>query len=287
MSDAIASVHNLYKSLRTLNVKSCVPDLSEGVVYANSPWPEAKGTGAFVDALAPLFGAFSSWDVTETKHEATTPDGRTALNERIETFTIPGGAAKLRIFGAFDFDESGKCTRWHDVWDQKEFADGMAANGFAGAIPPSSPDAYIAPASLVQADAAGANDAIVRKFMQSWSARAEEFAPYLADDIEYINMPMPPNHGKDAAAAFLSGFLGAAEGFEVIVHKSAETTSGVVLNERTDRFKFDGQWIGFAVCGVFELDNAGKITHWRDYFDLGVFAQRLGAVKPELLAALG
>ena len=39
------------------------------------------------------------------------------------------------------------------------------------------------------------------------------------------------------------------------------------MNERTDRFFINDAWLELQVMGIFELAN-GKITHWRDYFDM-------------------
>jgi limonene-1,2-epoxide hydrolase len=58
------------------------------------------------------------------------------------------------------------------------------------------------------------------------------------------------------------------------VHHSAEQ-DGTVLNERTDRFRLaDGRWVELRVMGVFEVLD-GKITAWRDYFDLGQWMAQL------------
>jgi limonene-1,2-epoxide hydrolase len=55
-------------------------------------------------------------------------------------------------------------------------------------------------------------------------------------------------------------------GFEVKFHRS--TVDGAsVMNERTDALVLGPVRIQIAVCGVFEV-HAGKITLWRDYFDL-------------------
>ena len=41
-----------------------------------------------------------------------------------------------------------------------------------------------------------------------------------------------------------------------------------VINERVDTIKMKGKSADIPVAGVFELNNAGKIAVWRDYFDL-------------------
>jgi limonene-1,2-epoxide hydrolase len=50
------------------------------------------------------------------------------------------------------------------------------------------------------------------------------------------------------------------------VHRQVASDT-TVLNERTDRFGVKGKWSGVDVAGVFEVRD-GKITLWRDYFDM-------------------
>ena len=51
------------------------------------------------------------------------------------------------------------------------------------------------------------------------------------------------------------------------MHHIASDDAGAVYTERTDRFNIRDIWREVKVMGIFELDN-GKITGWRDYFDL-------------------
>ena len=59
-----------------------------------------------------------------------------------------------------------------------------------------------------------------------------------------------------------------------------------VLTERTDALVFGRVRLQFWVCGVFEVTD-GRITLWRDYFDMFDFTKALargvlGAVVPTL-----
>ena len=47
------------------------------------------------------------------------------------------------------------------------------------------------------------------------------------------------------------------------------------MNERTDRFRTGDRWIDLPVTGVFEVDTEGKISLWRDYFDMQMFMSQL------------
>lgn len=108
---------------------------------------------------------------------------------------------------------------------------------------------------------------IVTRFIDHLNAMqlAQAFA-LLADDVVYHNIPMAPVTGPAAVKAVFDQIP--CEAIEFIVHHSAEA-DGTVLNERTDRFRLaGGRWIELRVMGVFEVVD-GKITAWRDYFDLG------------------
>ena len=56
-------------------------------------------------------------------------------------------------------------------------------------------------------------------------------------------------------------------------HRSS-STGNLVFNERLDRFEMGGNWIEIPVCGVWEVVD-GKITLWRDYFDLATYRDQL------------
>ena len=98
-----------------------------------------------------------------------------------------------------------------------------------------------------------------------------------ADDVVYENVPMPPAlEGKAAAVAFLEPFVAGTSEVAWPVHRQA-STGAVVINERTDRFKFDETWLEVRVVGVWEVHD-GRITLWRDYFDSAEFASQMAKI---------
>lgn len=99
----------------------------------------------------------------------------------------------------------------------------------------------------------------------------------MADAIVYHNVPMPVITGAEAAIAMLKQFMGAAEKIEWEIVAIAEDQIGRVLNERVDRFWLPGgKAFALPVCGVFEFAD-GKLTAWRDYFDLADFQRQMAA----------
>ena len=49
----------------------------------------------------------------------------------------------------------------------------------------------------------------------------------------------------------------------------------VVMTERVDVFKLPGKLFELQVMGTFEV-SGGKISAWRDYFDMNQFTSRMG-----------
>jgi limonene-1,2-epoxide hydrolase len=47
------------------------------------------------------------------------------------------------------------------------------------------------------------------------------------------------------------------------------------MNERVDHFVMGEKKLSLPVAGVFEVQN-GKISAWRDYFDLDTFNKQMG-----------
>ena len=78
---------------------------------------------------------------------------------------------------------------------------------------------------------------------------------------------MDPAQGHDAIWAALAPIQEISEEIEWLVHNISSDDAGAVYTERTDRFNIRDIWREVKVMGIFELDN-GKITGWRDYFDL-------------------
>ena len=100
---------------------------------------------------------------------------------------------------------------------------------------------------------------------------------FLADDVSYENMPMQPIVGAANVDKALHGFLDSASEVEWKIIRQIEQ-GDVVANERIDRFCIDGSWIALPVAGFFVVAN-GRITVWRDYFDLPSYTNQLAALR--------
>lgn len=115
-------------------------------------------------------------------------------------------------------------------------------------------------------------DKIVRDFCAAWSnGNLDELVDAFADDAVYHNIPMAPLEGKDAIRTFLGGMVGGMAS-EVHFEILTQLVSGfTVMNERIDTLVMGDKTVQLPVCGVFELNEDGKIKAWRDYFDMAMF----------------
>ncbi len=113
------------------------------------------------------------------------------------------------------------------------------------------------------------NGQIIEQFMAAWNAQdLELILSFFSEDAVYCNVPMGPAHqGKSEIRAFISHFVSSAEAINFITHNQIVGANGIVMNERSDCFIFNGQSVTLPVMGIFELKD-GKITAWRDYFDM-------------------
>lgn len=100
----------------------------------------------------------------------------------------------------------------------------------------------------------------------------DELMNFFTDDAVYHNIPMGPLRGKAAIRAALNSYLPAAQAVEFkILHSAA--AGNLVINERIDAFQMGGKQVQLPVAGVFEV-RGGKISAWRDYFDLATWTRQ-------------
>ncbi len=102
---------------------------------------------------------------------------------------------------------------------------------------------------------------------------AEALRPFFTDDVVYHNIPMDAAVGIDATIAFIEGFFAMCQGM-VIETNHIAVRGNVVLTERVDTFTVGEIVAPLPVMGTFEIRD-GKISAWRDYFDLGQITKML------------
>jgi limonene-1,2-epoxide hydrolase len=108
---------------------------------------------------------------------------------------------------------------------------------------------------------------VVRDFCATFEKHdAEALRPFFTDDVVYHNIPMDPAVGVDDAVAFIAGFFAMCESM-LIETLHLAVRGNVVLTERVDTFTVGQIVAPLPVMGTFEIRD-GKISAWRDYFDL-------------------
>jgi limonene-1,2-epoxide hydrolase len=95
---------------------------------------------------------------------------------------------------------------------------------------------------------------------------------YVSDDCEYDNVPMPEAkvNGPAGIRAVLEPFFAPTIENEFLIIREA-AKGPVVFIERLDRHRLQNGWVELPVTGVWEVHN-GRITLWRDYFNLPTLA---------------
>ena len=122
------------------------------------------------------------------------------------------------------------------------------------------------------------NSDIIYAFCDVWKHKdVDKIMAFFTDDAIYHNIPMDPaNVGKEQIRAVIEMFTAAPESIEFAVHNQAENAEGIVMNERTDTFLIGDTTIKLRIMGTFELSD-GKISRWRDYFDMQQYMSQLPA----------
>ena len=115
---------------------------------------------------------------------------------------------------------------------------------------------------------------LVRQFCDAWGdGDLDAIVAYFSDDAVYHNIPLAPVVGPEQIRATIEGFSGGVENIEFRVDAIA-ADGGTVLTERHDIFTFANGVIDLPVMGTFEVAD-GKITAWRDYFDMNQFMSQM------------
>jgi limonene-1,2-epoxide hydrolase len=114
--------------------------------------------------------------------------------------------------------------------------------------------------------------------MTSHEGTIEAITTLTTEDLVWSNSGMPDAVGREAVLAMIDAMhtgMGAS-GLKIeTLNIAANGTK--VLTERVDSFLKDGEvFVTVDVMGIFEVRD-GRVSAWRDYFDLAGFMQRMQA----------
>jgi limonene-1,2-epoxide hydrolase len=119
------------------------------------------------------------------------------------------------------------------------------------------------------------NEEVVRDFVAAWSRlNIDELVSFFAQDGTYHDMMAKPVSGHDQLRRFIGGFIRtwSATHWDIV---NILGRGDLVMVERVDRTRLGDKQVDLPCCGVFEM-SGGKITVWRDYFDLATYTRAAG-----------
>ncbi|KMS57740.1 limonene-1,2-epoxide hydrolase [Sphingobium cupriresistens LL01] len=133
------------------------------------------------------------------------------------------------------------------------------------------------------------DETMVLEFLDHWeSCNIDVLLGYFAEGASYIDMPLPPRHGKDQIRIYLDTVFSA---FSVRIETlNIASRDSVIFTERVDYLQSNADpsvVVPLPVTGVMEVRD-GKIVAWRDYLDLRTAEEGLGiAIRPADAAMTG
>ena len=98
---------------------------------------------------------------------------------------------------------------------------------------------------------------------------------FVAEDIVYDNKPLPTLRGASRFREFLSPWTEHNDEIDIVIHGITEA-GDLVIVERTDRDRIAGKdWVETQAAGFYQVRD-GRISEWRDYYDLNSFCLQNG-----------
>jgi limonene-1,2-epoxide hydrolase len=120
-----------------------------------------------------------------------------------------------------------------------------------------------------------AQEKFISAFLDAWgdgeteSPDVNAIADGLAEDVVWhLWMPGGPVlRGRDAVVRDIDRQLKFATHMKCGV-LNMSSTDRTVITERLDSFRSGDVTVKHSLCAVFDLDESGKISAWREYFDV-------------------
>ena len=112
-------------------------------------------------------------------------------------------------------------------------------------------------------------EAVVRDLCEAFSRTdVEELLTFFAPDAVYEKIPVGRFAGHDEIRGTLDVFFAPGVTVRMEIQKLVRDGGNVVV-ERITHFETEAGRFELPVLAIFEVDDAGKVTAWRDYFDRG------------------
>jgi len=117
---------------------------------------------------------------------------------------------------------------------------------------------------------------VVNDLFAPWTRlNVDEVMGCFAEDAVWDNIPLTPAKGHAAIREMTHRFMKDKSAFSAKIVKTVHD-GNVVFHERVDTIVLEnGKKVDIPVAGMFEINEAAKITVWRDYFDLATFTKQI------------
>ncbi len=117
----------------------------------------------------------------------------------------------------------------------------------------------------------------VRRYFDAWSdPKVDELSSFFSKDATWVDGPQGVRRGADVIGAEITTQLEAVGGITVeIVTMVCEGRT--VMVEQVSRARVGDSLISAAVMAVFEFDADGRITQWREAYDLSSMMNQIKA----------
>jgi limonene-1,2-epoxide hydrolase len=120
-------------------------------------------------------------------------------------------------------------------------------------------------------------ESVIRTYLAAWRrSDVDELCSFFTDDAVYTDGPRGVHRGIDAIRAELGAMVKMIPSTDIDT-KTLVANGGTVMVERVDNFDIAGKPFDMDVAAVFEVDNDGRITRWREYYDLKSIQDRIAA----------
>jgi limonene-1,2-epoxide hydrolase len=122
---------------------------------------------------------------------------------------------------------------------------------------------------------AGKAESVVRGFIAVWPrSDVDEMMRFFSDDAVYTDGPRGTYRGIDAIRAETESILQLVPSTTADIKRLVASDTTVMV-ERVDIFDMQGKTFEADIVGVFEINDAGLITVWRDYYDMRSLEERV------------
>jgi uncharacterized protein (TIGR02246 family) len=125
-------------------------------------------------------------------------------------------------------------------------------------------------------------ESVVRKFLAAWTdPKADELANFFDDDAVWVDGPQGVRRGANAIADELAKQLAISDHMTMEVI-TLVANGGTVMVECRSGWTMGGKPISTTVMAAFEIDANGRISQWRESYDLKSVTDQIEAAGYKL-----